>query len=66
MSGDEIGRVLKENMELKRQMKRLLAITPVQCEDCCFCRQWQGVLYSCSVHNRSTEPGRYCSEGVRK
>lgn len=66
MSGEELARVLRENFELKQQLRRLLAVSPVRCEDCGFCRQWHGAVYYCPVHKRYTEPGRYCSEGVRK
>lgn len=66
MSAEEIAKVLRENMELKQQLRRLLNVTPVQCENCCFCRQWKETLYYCPAHNRYTEPGRYCSEGVSK
>lgn len=66
MTGEEVGRLLRENMELKRQLKKLLAVSPVYCEGCTFCQSWQNTLYYCQVHRRYTAPERYCSEGVSK
>ena len=66
MRDEEVIHVLRENMELKREIKRLEAIKPVLCKNCVFCVSWMEAEYYCPVIGRYTEPNKYCSEGVRK